>query len=375
MPKRILSVALVLLLSHLAVADEDLPDLEKVVEEHKALLESIRTGRITYIEERTRGTDDLEEFKKYYRGELEEGLRKAKAAAPDNRMIAFYQRQLYDYDASAAKELMSGTTRHRITCVFDKDAGAVKNDRRDLRDIAAMMGRWGLPGEPHRYRWTSSSRLSRDAHKILSPPRGDSPPRLSIYKGSQDQLPISPLHHSGLLQISTAERYAEEGFEVESRRVYRDAENPGLIIEEVIFSPMALERAPLVRDGEPTSTMIPREEPLTRKVVTVHDESAHFRKVSRVVYENDRRWLEFLYEYASDEVFWLPTTLKFHWYHPDGSVVRTSTTLLESVELNVEIAADELELDIPPGTITTDYRGDKPLTPVVVQQVKIFRVK
>ncbi len=339
----------------LAAADGDLPDLEKVIENHKAILESIRTGRITYVRESTLGTDNLEEFKQHYRKDAEKKLKQAKAARADKDYLQELREQLNNYADEAARQLMKDTEHQRVSYVFDKNAGAVKSHHEDLRDVAGLMSRYGVTGEVQKYTQTQSQSIANETRKILS----GWPTRLNIDSWKQRDLSIVALWYSGYLTESVPTK--ADGQYIKSVKMRRDADNPNLIIHEVVYKPWTVDLVFVRKGGKFRSVQVPRDKPRTSRRVTVLDESNDYRIASITKFKNGRILEEYGFEYSSDDPISLPEVVTITSYSDDGSVERTHTRRLESVELNVEIAAAEFEIDVPSGTTIYDFRGPEML--------------
>ena len=344
-----------------AAAGEDLPDLDKIAERHRAILDSIRSGGITYIEEQTPGTTDLEEFTNYYRQDLEETLRKCKAAGADASSITIWEGQLADFKERARSRIISDIKEHRVELVFDKQQSAAKSTVTDLRDVESLMARWNVPGEAETRRSDYVNWTSRELYKHLRPAKGISAPSLNIgaYDAPAEELPVRPLWSAGYskeLAESAAESTNEDVVRIEWRR---DDANPDLWIQEIVLKPEAEEYYRVIKDGAGTDVMIPLDEPRTARYVTVFDESNDFRRAWRKVYYNDVLRYEYTYEYADDPSVLLPTVTQTIVYRPDGSVERTNTNRLVSAELNVAIDPSELELVVPSDAVIYDSTSGK----------------
>lgn len=342
----------------MAAADDDLPDLDKIAERHRAILNSIRSGRITYIEERTPGTTDLEKSRRYYRSELEEIIEKWKAAGADSKSLGHWQSELDNITNTAARHLVTSTVRRRINCVFEKNLNTVREETVDLRDIEGLLDRYGVEEDAASHDQSMSTQVTRDAQKSLSAKFQ----MLFVLSPENAELVIEPLSRDSF--FTEARKPAAEGGDenIESVKYHRDPASPNLIVEEVVNLPEYEERFLVVKDGATTEVTLPLEEPLVQKTVTVLDESRDYRVLSRSVFENNRLHRKYAYEYTDDDSHCLPSKTSVTTYREDGSIMRTTTTHLESVELNVEIGADELQLNVPSGTFTVDHRGGKPVT-------------
>ncbi len=336
----------------LAAADGDLPDLEKVLEKHRALFQSIQSGRITYVRKRSLGTDDLEEFKKHYRRDAERKLREAKAAGADQGYLQGLRKRLDNYADEAAQRLMRGNEHQRVSYVFDKGANAAKDVTTDLRDVAGQMRRYGVRGEVQTYEQTRSRSIAKGVQKNLS----GQPPRLSINPWKQPRIYIEPLSFAGYL-LGDIPTTADDDENTESATLRRDTDNPNLIIHEAVSKPLTTERTFVMKGGKFESVEIPIDEPRTMKSVIVLDESKDYRVVSTTLFKNDRPTREYSFEYSSDDPLSLPKVATVTTYRDDGSVKMTQTLQMESVELNIEIAAAEFEIDVPPGTTIYDQMG------------------
>ena len=356
--KRILAAFILVAASLTAFAD-DLPDLAAIAERHRATLDSIRSGRITYVEERTLGTDDVEEFKKYYREDMQETLRKWKAGGADKQSVDMWQGEVDNYEKAAARRLVTGTVRKRINCVFDRDQDAVKEESVDLRDIEGLLRQYNVQESATFHNQGTLTRTSSGIYKYFFARMNalliDTPDSAELV----DE--IEPLGIDGFFTRVKEPGTAGADENIESVRYYRDSANPDLIIEEVVNLPEDNEQFYVVKEGATTEVELPREEPLVRKSVKVLDGSMDYRVVSESLFENGRLRREYSYEYSDEDSHGLPSKRSVTTYRKDGSIEGTRVISLESVQVNVTIEASELELSLPPGTAILDHRSGKPV--------------
>lgn len=327
-----------------------LPDFDDVVAEHRAISESIRSGRITYVEKASPGATDVEAHKAYYKSRFEKYVEQLKTVGADESSIDYWTRELSRLDESARRNMVSSTQEHRVYSVFDLDQNAAKSDSEDLRDVASLLSRYGVSGDPVTYTHSYSTLNTPGIHTYLDT---DSP-HAYISPFESKEIHVQPLGWSGLLR-SVPKAASDGGDEsVLSVDVRRDPANPSHIIIETLYAPQETTTIGFVKNGQSSRAEVPLDEPVRKRFVTVIDESQDFRRLSRHVYENDALRYEYLYSYSDDLPFGLAKTMTINVHLPDGSLERTNSYTIESADLNVAVASWELELIIPPGTWVYD---------------------